>query len=148
MLEALRLDLGKGEFEAYTTELGIVYDSISFIIKNIERWVKPKSVKTPLHFQPAKSFIVREPYGVVLIIAPFNYPFQLVMEPLIGAIAGGNTAVIKPSEASVHTTQIIKLILEEAFEPNYVSVVEGEKEMVTALIHAPSTLSSLLAALR
>lgn len=137
VLEALKLDLGKGEFEAYTTELGIVYDSISFIIKNIERWVKPKSVKTPLHFQPAKSFIVREPYGVVLIIAPFNYPFQLVMEPLIGAIAGGNTAVIKPSEASVHTTQIIKLILEEAFEPNYVSVVEGEKEMVTALIHAP-----------
>lgn len=137
VLEALKNDLNKNEFEAYSTEVGIVYDSINYLLKNIDQWAKPKSVKTPLHFQPGKSYIVREPYGVTLVIAPFNYPFQLVMEPLIGAIIGGNTAIVKPSEASIHTTNIIKIILEEAFEPQYIRVVEGEKDMVTALIHAP-----------
>ena len=105
-------------------------------MKNIDEWAKPVIVKTPIHFQPAKSFIVREPYGVVLIIGPFNYPFQLVIEPLIGAIIGGNTAVIKPSESCVHTTEITKKIIEETFDPSYVRVVEGEKEEVTHLIHA------------
>ena len=136
MIQALHLDLRKSEFEAYSTEIGIVYDSIAQFVKNIDDWMKPEPVKTPIHFQPGKSFIVREPYGVVLIIGPFNYPFQLVMEPLIGAIIGGNTAIVKPSEASVHTAVIVKKILEEAFEPQFVRVVEGEKEEVTALIHA------------
>ena len=136
VLRALKLDLNKSEFEAYSNEIGIVLESIQFMLKNIDDWAKPVVVKTPLHFQPGKSFIVREPYGVVLIIAPFNYPFQLVMEPLIGAIIGGNTSIIKPSEYSVHTTAIIKKIIEETFEPHYVRVVEGEKEEVTALIHA------------
>lgn len=136
VIQALHLDLRKSEFEAYSTEIGIVYDSIAQFVKNIDDWMKPEPVKTPIHFQPGKSFIVREPYGVVLIIGPFNYPFQLVMEPLIGAIIGGNTAIVKPSEASVHTAVIVKKILEEAFEPQFVRVVEGEKEEVTALIHA------------
>ena len=78
VLKALKLDLNKSEFEAYTTEIGIVYDSISYMIDQIDDWMKPEVVKTPLQFQPGKSFIVREPYGVVLIIGPFNYPFQLV----------------------------------------------------------------------
>lgn len=136
IIEALRLDLGKSEFEAYATEVGIVLDSISYMVKHIDEWVKPEVVKTPLHFQPGKSMIVRESYGVVLIIGPFNYPFQLVMEPLIGAIIGGNTAIVKPSEMSVHTCAITKKILEEVFEPHFVRVVEGEKDEVTALIHA------------
>lgn len=136
VIQALHQDLRKSEFEAYSTEIGIVYDSIAYFVKNIDDWMKPEPVKTPIHFQPGKSFIVREPYGVVLIIGPFNYPFQLVMEPLIGAIIGGNTAIVKPSEASVHTAVIVKKILEEAFEPQFVRVVEGEKEEVTALIHA------------
>ncbi|PYF06500.1 aldehyde dehydrogenase [Ureibacillus chungkukjangi] len=136
ILKALNLDLGKSEFEAYSNEVGIVLDSISYFVKNIDEWAKPVHVKTPIHFQPAKSFIVREPYGVVLIIGPFNYPFQLVMEPLIGAIIGGNTAVVKPSETTPHTTEIIKKILEETFDPSYIRVVEGEKEEVTHLIHA------------
>lgn len=136
VIQALHLDLRKSEFEAYSTEIGIVYDSIAQFVKNIDDWMKPEPVKTPIHFQPGKSFIVREPYGVVLIIGPFNYPFQLVMEPLIGAIIGGNTAIVKPSEASVHTAVIVKKILEEAFDPQFVRVVEGEKEEVTALIHA------------
>lgn len=136
VLKALKLDLNKSEFEAYATEVGIVYDSISYMVNQIDKWMKPEVMKTPIHFQPGKSFIVREPYGVVLIIGPFNYPFQLVMEPLIGAIIGGNTAIVKPSEASVHTAAIVKKILQEAFEPRFVRVVEGEKEEVTALIHA------------
>lgn len=136
VVEALAADLRKSEFEAYATEIGIVYDSISYFIKNISSWMEPELIKTPLHFQPAKSFIVRDPYGVTLIIGPFNYPFQLIMEPLIGAIIGGNTAIVKPSESAVHTAQIVKKILEETFPTNYVRVVEGEKEEVTALIHA------------
>ncbi|MEK4228530.1 aldehyde dehydrogenase [Solibacillus sp. FSL H8-0538] len=136
VIQALHFDLRKSEFEAYSTEIGMVYDSIAYFIKNIDDWMKPEVIKTPIHFQPGKSFIVREPYGVVLIIGPFNYPFQLVIEPLIGAIISGNTAIVKPSESSVHTAAIVKTILEEAFNPNYVRVVEGEKEEVTALIHA------------
>lgn len=107
-MRALALDLRKSEFEAYSTEIGIVYDSISNFLKNLSTWMVPEPVKTPLHFQPAKSYIVREPYGVVCIIGPFNYPFQLIMEPLIGAIIGGNTAIVKPSEAAVHTAVIVK----------------------------------------
>lgn len=137
ILQALNLDLGKSEFEAYSNEVGFVLDSIQHMLDSIDEWAKPIEVKTPLHFQPAKSFIIREPYGVVLIIGPFNYPFQLVIEPLIGAIIGGNTAVVKPSESAIHTTKIIRKIIEETFEPHYVRVVEGEKEEVTALIHAP-----------
>ena len=137
VIEALALDLRKSEFEAYATEIGIVYDSISYFVKNVSAWMEPKLVKTPLHFQPAKSYIVREPYGVTCIIGPFNYPFQLIMEPLIGALIGGNTAIVKPSEAAVHTAIIVKTILKETFPENYVRVVEGEKEEVTALIHAP-----------
>lgn len=136
ILHALNLDLHKSEFEAYSNEVGIVLDSINYLIKNIDEWAKPVKVKTPVHFQPAKSFIVRDPYGVVLIIGPFNYPFQLVMEPLIGAIIGGNTAIVKPSEATIHSTKIIKKIIEETFDTSYVRVVEGEKEEVNALIHA------------
>ncbi|TSI04211.1 aldehyde dehydrogenase [Lysinibacillus sp. BW-2-10] len=136
ILHALNKDLGKSEFEAYTNEVGIVLESIQIMLKHIEEWSKPIQVKTPLHFQPAKSFIMREPYGVTLIIGPFNYPFQLIMEPLIGAIIGGNTAIVKPSESTVHTTNVIKKIIEEIFDTSYVRVVEGEKEEVTALIHA------------
>ncbi len=137
VIAALKKDLNKSEFEAYANEIGLVYDSISYFIKNIDEWMKPESVKTPIQFQPGKSFIVREPYGVVLIIGPFNYPFLLVMDPLIGAIIGGNTAIVKPSEAAPHTAAIVKKIINETFGERYVRVVEGEKEEVTALIHAP-----------
>lgn len=136
ILNALYVDLRKSEFEAYTTEIGIVLDSISYMVKHVEEWMKPQKVKTPVPFQMGKSFIMREPYGVTLIIGPFNYPFQLVMEPLIGAIIGGNTAIVKPSETSVQTAAVVKKIIEETFDPSFVRVVEGEKETVTALIHA------------
>ena len=137
IVQALYKDLRKSEFEAYATEVGFVLDSIGFMIKHIDEWMKPEQVKTALHLMPAKSFIMREPYGSVLIIGPFNYPFQLVMEPLIGAIIGGNCAILKPSESAVHTAHVIKKIITLTFPSNYVRVVEGEKEETSALIHAP-----------
>ena len=136
IIDALERDLGKSEFEAYGTEIGFVLDSIGFMQKNLDDWMEPEKVKTPLHLQPSKSFIIREPYGSVLIIGPFNYPFQLVMEPLIGAIVGGNCSIVKPSETTPHVARAVRIVLEEAFPTYYVRVVEGEREEVTALIHA------------
>jgi aldehyde dehydrogenase (NAD+) len=135
--DALQKDLGKSPFESYVTEIGFVLSSISHMIKNVEAWMKPRVAKTPIHLQPSKSFVVREPYGSVLIIAPFNYPFQLVMEPLVGAIVGGNCAIVKPSESATHTVRIVEKILSETFPPEYIRVVEGERDETTALIHAP-----------
>lgn len=134
--EALQKDLGKSPFESYVTEIGFVLSSISQMLKNVDAWMKPERVKTPVHLQPSKSFIVREPYGSVLIIGPFNYPFQLVIEPLVGAIVGGNCAVVKPSESAKHTGTIIKKILTETFSTDYIQVVEGEREETSVLIHA------------
>jgi len=137
IFEALQEDLGKSQFESYVTEVGFVLSSISFMMKHLKEWMEPESVKTPVHLQPAKSFIVREPYGSVLIIGPFNYPFQLIMDPLVGAIAAGNCAVVKPSEATIHTANIINDILTGIFPQDYVQVVEGGIEETSALIHAP-----------
>lgn len=137
IMSALNQDLHKSEFEAYSTEVGIVLESIGFMLKYLEEWMHPIAVPTPIYFQPAKSMVVREPYGVSLIIGPFNYPFQLVMEPLIGAIIGGNTAIVKPSESAPHTAAVIQKIVEETFEERYVRMVEGEVEETSILIHAP-----------
>lgn len=95
---ALYQDLHKSEQEAYTTEIGIVLEEISFVMKRLGKWIKPKRVKTPLTHLGSKSIIIPEPYGTVLVIAPWNYPLQLALSPLIGAIAAGNTVVLKPSE--------------------------------------------------
>ncbi|WP_046176142.1 aldehyde dehydrogenase [Domibacillus indicus] len=137
IMKALYLDLRKNKFEAYTTEIGFLYESIRFMIRHLPEWAAAQKVKTPIHQQPAESYIIPEPYGSVLIIGPFNYPFQLVMEPLIGAIAAGNTAVVKPSESTPHTAAVIKTLLEEVFDPAFIGVQEGGKEMVTALLEEP-----------
>lgn len=137
IVQALYQDLRKSEFEAYATEIGFVLDSIGYMMKHLDEWMKPQPVKTAIHLMPAKSFIVREPYGSVLIIGPFNYPFQLVMEPLIGAIVGGNCAIVKPSESAVHTVAIIKKVIETTFSSEYIRVVEGERDETSSLIHAP-----------
>lgn len=136
VFEALKKDLMKSSFESYVTEVAMVYDEINMHIKNIKKWSKKRRVKTPLVQFPAKSFIQLEPYGVVLIIGPFNYPFMLTMDPLIGAIAAGNTAVIKPSESSPETSKILKEILEKVFDEKYVLHVNPErgKEVVEELL--------------
>ncbi|MBL4936248.1 aldehyde dehydrogenase [Clostridium sp. YIM B02515] len=137
ILDALYKDLGKSEFEAYSTEVGFVLDSISYMIKNLKNWSMPKKVKVPIHQQPSKTYIMYEPYGTVLIVGPFNYPFQLVIEPLIGAIAAGNCAILKPSESTPAISALIKELIEETFDNKYIRVIEGEKETTSALINSP-----------
>lgn len=124
--EALRLDLGKPEFESYASEIGIVLDEIRSALKNVRSWSKPRKVRTPLAIFPGKSCIIPEPFGVVLIISPWNYPFQLAMVPLIGAMAAGNCCLIKPSEFAPQTSALVKKIIANTFPSNYVSVVEGD----------------------
>ncbi|WP_027624460.1 aldehyde dehydrogenase [Clostridium lundense] len=136
ILEALKKDLRKNEVEAYITEVGFVYNSIEEAIKNLKRWAKPKKVKTPVVLMPAKSFIISEPYGTVLIIGPYNYPFQLIIEPLIGVIAAGNCAVLKPSDMSPNVSSVIMQLIGDTFENRYVSCVEGSIETNTALINS------------
>ena len=102
--EALKQDLGKSDFEAYMTEVGMTLSELNYVEKHLRSWIKKRSVLTPLAHFPAKSFEVPEPYGTVLIMAPWNYPFMLCMEPLIGAIAAGNCCVIKPSACLLYTS--------------------------------------------
>ena len=139
ILNALQSDLGKSEFEGYSTEIGLIYDEINLSIKNIRKWSKIKKVKSPIIYYPSKSYIYKEPYGVTVIIGPFNYPFQLVLAPLIGAIAAGNTAMIKPSESTVKTAKIIEKIINNNFSKEYLRVVNplGGKETVTELVELP-----------
>lgn len=136
IIHALKMDLGKSDFEAYSSEVGFILKSIDYFVNNLEKWAKVEKVRTPFFMPLSKSSIHYEPRGVVLIIGPFNYPFQLVIEPLIGAIAAGNTCVLKPSEKTPHTTEVIQDIMKEVFEPGYVDVVSGGKEVVTELIHS------------
>ncbi|HFJ4779567.1 TPA: aldehyde dehydrogenase [Staphylococcus aureus] len=137
ILEALYTDLGKNKVEAYATEIGITLKSIKNARKELKNWTKTKNVDTPLYLFPTKSYIKKEPYGTVLIIAPFNYPFQLVFEPLIGAIAAGNTAIIKPSELTPNFARVIKRLINETFDANYIEVIEGGIEETQTLIHLP-----------
>ncbi|MFZ8254791.1 aldehyde dehydrogenase [Staphylococcus aureus] len=137
ILEALYTDLGKNKVEAYATEIGITLKSIKNARKELKNWTKTKNVDTPLYLFPTKSYIKKEPYGTVLIIAPFNYPFQLVFEPLIGAIAAGNTAIIKPSELTPNVARVIKRLINETFDANYIEVIEGGIEKTQTLIHLP-----------
>lgn len=133
VLEALRKDLGKPEQESFFSEVGGIYASIDLFVKNLAKWTKARAVNTPI-VQYGESYIEYEPYGSVLIIAPFNYPFQLAMEPLIGAIASGNTAVVKPSELAPETEKVITDIIREAFDESYVASVCGGVDLITKLL--------------
>lgn len=139
ILEALRKDLGKSHFEGYATELGIVYEEINYAIKNIKRWAKRERVRSSIVYYPSKSYIYKEPYGIALIIGPFNYPFQLVIAPLIGAIAAGNCSIIKPSEHSINTSKLLESLINENFDEGYIKVVNpiGGKELVAKLVELP-----------
>lgn len=135
ILHAITLDLSKPIFESYTAEIGVVFQELNHAIKNLKVWMKPKRVSTPVFLQPASSNIYPEPKGVVFIISPWNYPFQLAMSPLVGAIAAGNCIVLKPSNQSLETQKIICKIINETFDHNYISVVEGPgSKMVSPLI--------------
>ena len=131
---ALWKDLHKSYEEAYLTEISIVVQEIDNHIKNLKKWAKTKRVSTPLHLFPSKSRILYEPLGVSLIIAPWNYPFQLLMNPLVGSISAGNCAILKPSPYTVETAKIMEELIKECFEPNYIALVQGNRDTNTLLL--------------
>lgn len=112
IFQALKLDLNKSVHESFTTEIGYVLKEISFQLKHISRWSNPKRVRTALTHFGSKGKVVPEPYGVTLIIAPWNYPFQLAIAPLVGALAAGNTVVLKPSELTPSVSKVLARMLE------------------------------------
>lgn len=132
---ALKMDLGKSDFESYMCETGMTLSELSYMIKHIFSFTKEKRVRTPLAQFHARSYKKPSPYGVILIMSPWNYPFMLTMEPLVDAIAAGNTAIVKPSAYSPHTGRIIQKIIEECFEKEYVSVVTGGRAENTCLLN-------------
>lgn len=132
--QALHEDLNKAPFEAYVTEISIVLEEISFTLKHLSSWAKPKKVKTPIAHFPSKSMKYFDPYGVTLIMAPWNYPFQLTLAPLVGSICGGNCTFLKPSNYSPATSAIITKIITETFPEEYVAVIEGGREANTSLL--------------
>jgi len=125
--DALHSDFGKPVFETYISEIGIILVELKHAINNIKCWSKPKRGKTSLSHFPGKSRVYAEPYGTVLVISPWNYPFNLAMAPVIGAIAAGNTVFLKPSSAAPATSSVLNRILSEVFPPEWVSVFEGDE---------------------
>ncbi|MDA3899571.1 MAG: aldehyde dehydrogenase [Spirochaetes bacterium] len=125
IIRSLSRDFHKPSSETYTTEIGFILDEIRNVEANLKKWGKPRKVSTPLHQFPASSSIIKEPYGTVLIMAPWNYPFQLALSPLVGAIAAGNTVLLKPSEISSHTSKLIAKLVAKAFVPGHVNVILG-----------------------
>lgn len=137
LLEAFQKDLGKNKVEAYATEIGFTLKNIKSARKELKNWAKTKQVNTPLFMFPTKSYIMKEPYGTVLIIGPFNYPFQLLIEPLIGAIAAGNTIILKPSEFTPNVSNVIQQIISDAFDPEYINIIQGNADTTQSLLHLP-----------
>ncbi|MGG0259189.1 aldehyde dehydrogenase [Bacillus mycoides] len=137
IFQALKLDLNKSVHESFTTEIGYVLKEISFQMKHISSWSKPKRVRTALTHFGSKGKVAPEPYGVTLIIAPWNYPFQLAIAPLVGALAAGNTVVLKPSELTPNVSKVLTRMLGELFPEELVSVIEGGVEESTALLKEP-----------
>ncbi len=131
---ALKYDLNKSEFESYLGEIDYVIHEIDVALDGIHAWSRDKSVSSPLPFAPAKSFIRSEAFGKVLIIGPWNYPFQLVLAPLVGALAAGNTAVLKPSEISAKTSEVVEKVISSAFKDEEVVVVTGAVKETTELL--------------
>ena len=124
--EALRKDLGKSGFESYMCETGMVLEEISYMLKHTPRFAREQRVRTPLSQFCSRSYKKPSPYGVTLIMSPWNYPFMLTLSPLADALAAGNTAVVKPSAYSPYTSEVLLRILTECFEPQYVAVVTGD----------------------
>lgn len=133
--EALKKDLGKSAYEAYMCETGLVLSELTHMIKHVSEYAEIQDVHTPIAQFAARSYKKPVPYGVVLIMSPWNYPFLLSLDPLVDAIAAGNTVILKPSVYSPATTEIIKKITEECFDSTYVTVVTGGREENTALLN-------------
>ncbi len=135
ILKALQADLQKPYLEGYQAEIGLLLEEIKYTLKHLGSWTKPQKMPTPLSLFPARSQIIHQPLGVVLIISPWNYPFQLLISPLIGAIAAGNCAVLKPSEIAPHTSGLIAQLIPQYFDAQYIAVVEGDKSATQTLLN-------------
>ncbi|WP_422859899.1 aldehyde dehydrogenase [Flagellimonas sp. S174] len=133
--DAIYNDFKKPKFESLVSETQIVLAELKYIIHHLDEWTRPERVSGPLANIPSSNWLYHEPYGTVLIISPWNYPFMLAISPLIGALAAGNTAVLKPSELSPNTSRIILKLLEEVFPSEYVSVVEGGVDVSQELLY-------------
>ncbi len=133
--DALSKDLKKSAEESFVTETGLVLAEINYTLKNLKSWMSNEKVSTNMLNLPSSSFIMKEPLGVVLIIGPWNYPFQLLINPLVGAIAAGNCVVLKPSEFAAATEAIMKIIIEEIFDKKYILYAEGGAEIVPAMMN-------------
>ena len=134
---ALKADLNKQPFESYMCETGLLLEEINFHIKRLKKWSKTRRVKSGIGQLPGKSYICPEPYGVVLIMAPWNYPVQLCLMPLVGAISAGNCAVVKPSAYAPESSRVISKLIESAFPTGFVTAVEGGREANKALLDEP-----------
>lgn len=134
IVEALKKDLGKPEMESIVAEWAVILEEVRFAKKHLRSWMKKKKKCTPLTLWPGKSFIHYEPLGLVLLMSPWNYPFQLLMSPLVGAIAAGNCAVLKPSELAGHTAQLIANLIPKYFDSRYMRVIEGGIQETTELL--------------
>jgi aldehyde dehydrogenase (NAD+) len=132
--EALWQDLHKSYEEAYLTELSIVKGEIANHLKNVAEWAKRRKVSSPLKLFPSRSYVVKEPLGNALIISPWNYPVQLLLNPLVGAISSGCTAVLKPSPYVPNVSKVIEEMISDTFDPSYVAVVQGNRDVNTALL--------------
>ena len=136
-LKALYDDLHKSAFEAYATEVGLVKSELKQHIRNVRKWARPEKKQTPLIFFPSKSRIITEPFGRVLIIAPWNYPLQLMLVPLIGAISAGNCAVLKPSPYAPSVSAVLAELIEAVFDKEYIALFEGHRDMNRVLLAQP-----------
>lgn len=134
IVKALNKDLGKCHFESYLSEIRIIKKEIDHTINNLKKWVKPRYVSTPIEQFPGTAFIQPQPKGVILIISPWNYPFSLAIMPLIGAIAAGNCAIIKPSELTPNTSNLLAKLINNHFDHNYIKIIEGNKETSQQLL--------------
>ncbi len=134
ILDALTKDFKKSEFESYISEFGLVISELNLVLKNLKKWTKRKRVRSSLLTFPSKDYIYKAPYGTILVIAPWNYPFLLAMEPLIMAIAAGNTVVLKPSELTENTSKVITQIIKTVFPENIAISIEGGVETSTELL--------------
>jgi len=134
ILSALHEDLGKSAYEGYLTEVAMVKQELKDAIHSLKKWMKPKRARTAIGQLPGTCKILSEPYGVTLIMSPWNYPFQLTVAPLIGAISAGNCAVVKPSAYSAATSALLKRMADEIFQPEYIAVVEGGRKENAGLL--------------
>ena len=131
---ALQADLGKHPYESYFSEIGQVLEELSHLRSHLRKWAKPRKVRTPMTLFPAKSRRYPQPYGVVLVMSPWNYPFMLSMSPVLGAIAAGNCVILKPSAYAPATSQVLSQLISSTFDPQFVTVVQGGRAENTALL--------------